>query len=415
MTVARPLEVVPDDAAPGFDHDTALAFLRGVFGGLPGFVQVCAAGDWRGEFFPTDDGGLAAAAVHAMLLDSGRPQGVYARATTLVERPPAPRRGSAEDTATVPVLWGDVDYGTEGHKGAGNPPTQAAAERVIAECGMPAPTIVVHSGGGLYPLWRLREAPTLAEAAELSERVQRALQRAAERHGWVYGTGVGDLARVLRLPGSVNRKTDQARPCQVIGGSGQPIDAGDVPADPEPAPGPASTGTPGPLPAQRPYDPDRATGPLDVLAEHTAWGNLLVPAGWTYVRSERDGAELWRRPGDPSSEYSARCFPHNMVVHSESAGLPAGAGQRITKGRLFAHLNYAGDVAEAARDLVRAAHGSAAGPAARALPAGALDAVRAAHDAHDPWARLVEGGTAALTARLGDPSSVPLATVPPPA
>lgn len=37
----------------------------------------------------------------------------------------------------------------------------------------------------------------------------------AEQLGWHYGSGVGDLARVLRLPGSINRKEGPERPCRV--------------------------------------------------------------------------------------------------------------------------------------------------------------------------------------------------------
>lgn len=43
----------------------------------------------------------------------------------------------------------------------------------------------------------------------------------AEQLGWHYGSGVGDLARVLRLPGSINRKTGNLRPCRVIEESGE--------------------------------------------------------------------------------------------------------------------------------------------------------------------------------------------------
>lgn len=394
MTAARTLP-----AAGQLDQHSAGEFLRSMFAGLPGLVQVCAAGRWRGAFFGTDDTGLTAAAVHAALLDSGAPQGVYVRATTLAAEPAPGQRGAASDTAAVPFLWADVDYGTDGHKAGGLPPTQADAERVIAESGMPAPTTLVHSGGGLYPLWRLREPVPVSEAAELSRRTQRALQRAAAGHGWEYGTGVGDLARVLRLPGSTNRKTDTPRPCRVIGGSGEPIEADDVPLDPTPEPSSMP-----PTPVQTAPEPGRTRGPLDALADTAAWGDVLAPAGWTYVRSEDDGVELWRRPGDPTSEYSARAFRHNLVVHSESAGLPSGPGHRLTKGRLFAHLWHGGDAREAARDLVRAAHGEDATPAAAALPERVLDAVRAAHAEHDPWAQLVEGGTAALTAR---PATVP--------
>lgn len=360
-----------------FDQDAAQAFLVDHYAGLPGLVQVCCTGDWIGQFFATTQAGLWAAAQYAAQLDRREPQGIYVRATTLRERPA--RRGGADDTGAVPYLWADVDYGLDGHKRDADklplPPTADAARLVIAESGMPEPTVLVHSGGGLYPLWRLDTPVDLATAADLSERVQLALKRASVARGWDYGTGVGDLARVLRLPGSVNRKTDTLRPCLVVGGTGALCVPAAVPARPSVERATATAGHQ--LPEQRPYDPGRGDGPLDALAARMSWADLLEPAGWQLVGTEPDGAERWLRPGDPTSSYSARAFEHNLVVHSESAGLPAGAGQRLTKGRLFAHLHYGGSASEAAKDLARAAHDRGAAPAASSLPRVVLDAVRA--------------------------------------
>lgn len=389
-----------------FDAEHARAFLTGIYSGRAGFLQVCRprpdGGGMLSECFTADDSGITAAVVHAQLLDRSRPAAIYFRATTMTAPPTGWKRGGAELTAATPMLWADVDHGTEGHKGANLPPDREAAELVIAESGMPAPTILVHSGGGLYPLWRLDRTVDPADAAVLSERVQALMLVASQRHGWDYGTGVSDLARVLRLPGSVNRKTANERPCRVLGGTGVPIDPSTVPA----APAPAETATspaaaPRMLPAARPLDPNRAAGPLDALAEHTTWADILSPAGWTHIATEPDGAERWLRPGGASSEYSARAFAHNLVVHSDNAGLPSGPRQRNTKGRVFAHLHHSGDVSAAARDLVLAAHGTGGSPAARALPAAVLGAAKTAHIAHDAdmWGQL--GATLPLA--VGNP------------
>jgi hypothetical protein len=44
--------------------------------------------------------------------------------------------------------------------------------------------------------------------------------------------------------------------------------------------------------------------------------------------------------------------PHVIVVHSEDAGLPSGAGQKLTKARLHAHLHYGGNESAFAKDLI---------------------------------------------------------------
>src|SRR5581483_5664403 len=201
-----------------------------------------------------------------------------------------------------------------------------------------------------------------------------------ERHGYTYGTGVGDLARVLRLPGSINRKTDQPRACSVAVASGELHDPADFPSDhfayrstpqlhgeAEPPPGPSSA-SPGSWGCLR--------GPFDVVDQYAQWADILAPAGWTFVKTEASGAQLWLRPGGAMSEYSARCFAHNVVVHSEQAGLPTGAGQRLTKARVFAHLWHGGNETDAARDLIAASRHQPCTFAAASLPRTVLAAIQ---------------------------------------
>ena len=67
----------------------------------------------------------------------------------------------------------------------------------------------------------------LSALQELSTGWQRCLAEAAERLGLHYGSQVGDLSRVLRIPGTVNRKVGLTRPCEVItrGGPSYRIEA----------------------------------------------------------------------------------------------------------------------------------------------------------------------------------------------
>jgi putative DNA primase/helicase len=134
-----------------------------------------------------------------------------------------PRRGAASDAHMMPFLWADIDYGTVGHKAPPNglplPADQDAARTIIAR--LPTPSVLIHSGGGLYPIWMF-ERPILitdtnrAEVKARSEQWQQLIKATSEKLGWHYGSGVGDLARVLRLPGSINRKAGLERPCRII-------------------------------------------------------------------------------------------------------------------------------------------------------------------------------------------------------
>ena len=111
----------------------------------------------------------------------------------------------------IPGLWADIDYGEEGHAKGKLPPTQAEAEKLLSY--MADPTIVVHSGHGLQAYWLFKEPWYLEsneerhQAERLSYAFQQALKANAARLNYTVDM-TWDLARVMRLPGSVNIKTD---------------------------------------------------------------------------------------------------------------------------------------------------------------------------------------------------------------
>ena len=388
-TEAPPVADVAAQATPVAEVEVR-RFLTELHRGAPGLRWIGSPRPdgtrMPGQVFPVED--VGAAVGHVVQLQATRPAGIYVRATTLTTPPPSGKRGPATDTAALPGLWGDLDFGEIGHKhdpakhnGLTLPPDETAARSIVDEAKLPPPTLWVHSGGGLYPWWLLAEplavpAGFFTVVKAVSDRWQRAMVDAAARCGWHYGN-VGDLARVLRIPGTWNLKAGQARQARLLETDGPRYTFAQlVAALPErrPSPKPSSVTTPRP---QREYVSGPATGPFDVLDRVAAWADLLDQEGWELVRVESSGAELWRRPG-ATSEYSARAFEHNIVVHSTDAGLPSGADQRLTRGRLFAHLHHGGNASAAALDLLAVAAGDpAASPAARALPVAVVDAIRA--------------------------------------
>lgn len=360
------------------------AWLERVYADAPGLLSVVhmdAGGTFHGTGGTVDS--IDAAAARAAELDAAGAQGVYLRTTTLA-RPLGPHeRGSAADSLALPGLWADVDFGELGHKpgkGLPLPPDAAEAWRIVAESGLPAPSLWVHSGGGLYPHW-LFPAPLVLDgtnrdrAAELSAQWQQALKRSADRLGYEYGAGVGDLARVLRMPGTTNRKGGQERPCRVVEDTGAAYTleelAGALAAVTPPPPAPEP---PRAVPVRDVLGtlaPGRSA--FDLLDEHVTFDELLTGAGWTRHRKSHAQAveHCWTRPGDPDNPCSAHTLtaqPAVLVVHSELAGLPTGGGQKLTRGRLFAHLWHNGDERAAALDLFAAIGGRTCTPAAAALP-----------------------------------------------
>lgn len=118
-------------------------------------------------------------------------------------------RGKAADSSGIVGLWADVDVGNHGSSKKVYPPDQDSALSILA--GLPAPTIVVHSGHGLQPWWLFKEpwifesTPECKDAMILAKRWTMTIQARARVKGWDVDS-TGDLARVLRLPGTTNWK-----------------------------------------------------------------------------------------------------------------------------------------------------------------------------------------------------------------
>lgn len=196
----------------------AATYLRGVYGDQPdGWIWIGGDADgWRGRIFAD----VEAAAEYARYLDQRGGKGVYHRGTTLAIAPE--KRGTADDSAAIYYFALDVDIRGEGHKDAGLPPDEETAWSIIRAAGLPAPSSVVHSGGGFYPQWRLaeplnvRDPDTRARVAQIFDRLNRHVIAVAKAKGFRLDNCGGDFARIWRLPGTTNRKTTEHRPCQVV-------------------------------------------------------------------------------------------------------------------------------------------------------------------------------------------------------
>jgi hypothetical protein len=165
-------------------------------------------------------------------LDRTGTKGIYLRTTTLHRVPITPEgkrgRGEEGDSYTLPGFAADLDIAGPGHKTSKTlPPDETSAMAIVEASGLPEPTIWVHSGGGLYPWWMLqdpqdiRDPEALKRAKALSEKIQKILVIAGDSLGWHVGGEVGDMARILRIPGTINRKEpDNPRPCRILESAG---------------------------------------------------------------------------------------------------------------------------------------------------------------------------------------------------
>lgn len=118
----------------------------------------------------------------------------------------APRtRPTEEDIAAINCVYADVDS-----KDYGN--SKKAATKHVKELN-PPPSVIVDSGGGYHCYWLLEES------FELNTTLKREIARSLQGR-WVDYVGgdlaVHDLARILRLPGTLNYKYDPPREVRIV-------------------------------------------------------------------------------------------------------------------------------------------------------------------------------------------------------
>ena len=268
-------------------------------------------------------------------------------------------RGGGAHVGAVTHLWVDLDVAGPNHKADNLPPTTADAMAMIRP--MPTPTMVVSTGGGLHAYWQLRapvvivDDETRTQAAALTGGWSAVAETLGTAKGW-HVDPVGDLARVLRLAGTSNPKTNPPGVAAMSDLTGAPVRLW--------APGPtypvdelaaiihervtipterAARARAAATPMAATHSPTRTRRPstpgadelriLDAL-ETLPWDDVL-PADWyrpthptgggpMTERLGSDTAELWNHPLATSTP-SAKCTPGVAIVWSSSIpGLPPG-------------------------------------------------------------------------------------------
>jgi hypothetical protein len=129
----------------------------------------------------------------------------------LTQNPPDKGRGTVDGTDAIAALWADIDIADPtAHKKANLPPDKSAAMQILRDVGI-EPSFVVGSGYGLHAYWLL-DQPWIfggdserTHAIRFSRRWASTIKAAAEARGMVVDP-VFDLTRVLRPPGTINRK-----------------------------------------------------------------------------------------------------------------------------------------------------------------------------------------------------------------
>jgi hypothetical protein len=122
-------------------------------------------------------------------------------------------RGRNVSACAVPGAWADLDYSSEAHPDAS---PREAVEAALAALPL-RPSIVVDTGNGIQPWWLLRD-PLELDGPQARERARDLLAGwlAVVREQGIVVDPVGELARVLRVPGTMNLKDpDHTKPVRL--------------------------------------------------------------------------------------------------------------------------------------------------------------------------------------------------------
>ena len=132
------------------------------------------------------------------------------------------QRGKKDDVIALPAFFADLDVAGPNHQANGKV-YFADREALLAFAdSLPLrPSLIVWSGGGAHLYWILKEPWLLADAAE-RDAADRQLKAwgaylsTRAREAGVDIDPVQEIARVLRVPGSINHKNGGAEPVTVI-------------------------------------------------------------------------------------------------------------------------------------------------------------------------------------------------------
>ncbi len=118
-----------------------------------------------------------------------------------------------DDALALKAVWLDIDVKDPPKGYATINDALDALEAFTAKAGLPAPSAIVHSGGGLHVYWISDKPLTLEEWQPYAEGLKAAGMAHGLKSDWQCTT---DSVRVLRLPGTLNHKTSPPRGVKLL-------------------------------------------------------------------------------------------------------------------------------------------------------------------------------------------------------
>lgn len=128
-------------------------------------------------------------------------------------------RGTNHSAIAIPGFWADIDCQEGSHKEK-HLPTLEEAKAFLQGLSI-RPSIVVCSGGGLHAYWLFENPWSIKNneernrASALLRHFQAKLREQISEKGWSLDS-TADLARFLRVPGTLNHKTDPPKKVEIV-------------------------------------------------------------------------------------------------------------------------------------------------------------------------------------------------------
>ena len=120
-------------------------------------------------------------------------------------------RGSNDTASMLPCVWADIDVAEAGKDNGKNYPSREFALELLEKLPVP-PSCIIDSGNGLHAYWFLDEPVPAQDHTRLPGAFQDYLRSVFvdKETGEAYDIdSTGDLARVLRVPGTINSKGER--------------------------------------------------------------------------------------------------------------------------------------------------------------------------------------------------------------
>ena len=268
------------------------------------------------------------------------------------------QRGGAEQCTVITAAWVDIDVAGPNHVAENLPPDRDAARLLLADYPL-APSAIIDTGGGIQAWWFLNEPVDRDAALPFLTRWGATWSELGAHRRW-HVDNVFDIARIMRLPATVNRKST---PANVVVTDWNPeirygIDDLDQWTIEPPAP-------PARIPLRSvPYiGPER---PGDAFNAAVDPAKLLEGAGFVYDHEDRtDGASHYRAPHHAGERgvTGATVYPDgHTTIYSETYATSSGLTVKRPYDAfgLYTHLNHRGDWRAASDELAKRGYGTKA-------------------------------------------------------